>query len=124
MDNDTNRFAWAKDDRIFTDDNLWFTRSGTTIINGQVYYLWYNSAFEDGNYLGSTKDKLKPRDLLDKISADKQSVVEADYSTVETIEVGGKGVIYYMKDEWNNEAPYDFKNIVYTQITSKDSSAP
>ena len=27
--------------------------------------------------------------------------------------VNGKGVIYYMKDEWNNEVPYDFKNIVY-----------
>jgi len=25
----------------------------------------------------------------------------------------GKGVIYWMKDEWNNEAPYDFKNIQY-----------
>ena len=27
--------------------------------------------------------------------------------------VSGKGVIYYMKDEWNNECPYDFKNIQY-----------
>lgn len=25
----------------------------------------------------------------------------------------GKGVIYYMKDEWNNECPYDFKNILF-----------
>jgi hypothetical protein len=25
----------------------------------------------------------------------------------------GKGVIYYMKDENNNEAPYDFKNILF-----------
>lgn len=25
----------------------------------------------------------------------------------------GKGVIYYMKDEYNNECPYDFKNIRY-----------
>lgn len=25
----------------------------------------------------------------------------------------GKGVIYYMKDEYNNEAPYDFKNIQF-----------
>lgn len=27
--------------------------------------------------------------------------------------INGKGVIYYMKDEWNNECPYDFKNIKY-----------
>jgi len=25
----------------------------------------------------------------------------------------GKGVIYYMKDEYNNEVPYDFKNIKF-----------
>ena len=25
----------------------------------------------------------------------------------------GKGVIYYMKDEWNNECPYDFKNVQF-----------
>lgn len=25
----------------------------------------------------------------------------------------GKGVIYYMKDEWGNECPYDFKNIKF-----------
>lgn len=25
----------------------------------------------------------------------------------------GKGVIYYMKDEYNNEAPYDFKSILF-----------
>ena len=25
----------------------------------------------------------------------------------------GKGVVYYMKDEWNNECPYDFKNIKF-----------
>src|SRR5574344_577270 len=27
--------------------------------------------------------------------------------------INGKGVIYYMKDEWGNECPYDFKNIQY-----------
>ncbi len=24
---------------------------------------------------------------------------------------GGKGVVYHMKDEWGNEAPFDFKNV-------------
>lgn len=27
----------------------------------------------------------------------------------------GKGVIYYMKDEFGNECPYDFKNILFTR---------
>ena len=29
----------------------------------------------------------------------------------------GKGVIYWMKDEWNNECPYDFKNIQFKRST-------
>ena len=29
----------------------------------------------------------------------------------------GKGVIYYMKDEYDNEAPYDFKNIQFERTT-------
>ena len=28
-------------------------------------------------------------------------------------DTNGKGVIYYMKDEWGNECPYDFKNIQF-----------
>ena len=28
----------------------------------------------------------------------------------------GKGVIYYMKDEYNNECPYDFKNIQFRRV--------
>ena len=28
-------------------------------------------------------------------------------------DVEGKGVIFYMKDEWGNECPYDFKNIMF-----------
>ena len=31
---------------------------------------------------------------------------------------GGNGVIYYMKDEWNNECPYDFKNIQFKRKLS------
>lgn len=30
----------------------------------------------------------------------------------------GKGVIYYMKDEFNNECPYDFKNIKFLRSVS------
>ena len=30
----------------------------------------------------------------------------------------GKGVIYYMKDEWNNIAPFDFKNIQFIRDTT------
>ena len=41
----------------------------------------------------------------------KSSITEHYYFGQKHLE--GKGVIYYMKDENNNEAPYDFKNIVF-----------
>lgn len=34
----------------------------------------------------------------------------------------GKGVIYYMKDEFNNECPYDFKNVLYTNFKRWNSA--
>ena len=40
-------------------------------------------------------------------------------------DTNGKGVIYYMKDEWNNECPYDFKNIQFKRwaITKTNASS-
>lgn len=32
----------------------------------------------------------------------------------------GKGVIFYMKDEWNNECSYDFKNIMFKRYKVTD----
>jgi hypothetical protein len=32
--------------------------------------------------------------------------------------VNGKGVIYYLKDEWSNEAAYDFKSITYCNLNT------
>ena len=37
-------------------------------------------------------------------------------------ETNGKGVIFYMKDEWNNECPYDFKNIQFKRYKLKNQS--
>lgn len=36
--------------------------------------------------------------------------------------VNGKGVIYWMKDEWGNELEYDFKNIMYLMYKIKSKS--
>lgn len=35
----------------------------------------------------------------------------------------GRGVIYYMKDEYGNEAPYDFKGILFLRYKAKISSS-
>ena len=37
-------------------------------------------------------------------------------------ECDGKGVVYWMKDEWGNEASFDFKNIQFKRYTVKTRS--
>lgn len=44
-----------------------------------------------------------------------------DSNTFDWANSDGKGVIYYMKDEYGNECPYDFKNI---KFKSSKSDAP
>ena len=41
--------------------------------------------------------------------------LDNDTSRFAWADVNGKGVIYYMKDEYNNECPYDFKNIQFVR---------
>ena len=42
-------------------------------------------------------------------------------SSVEIVIDEGKGTITYMKDEFNNECPYDFKNIQFKRYMTTDS---
>lgn len=39
--------------------------------------------------------------------------LENDTTRFAWANANGKGVVYYMKDEYSNEAPYDFKNVKY-----------
>lgn len=34
----------------------------------------------------------------------------------------GKGVIFFMRDEWNNKCPYDFKNILFPRCYDEDKN--
>lgn len=64
-------------------------------------------------------NKLEAWDILYTLDNDTQKYMWAD-------EENGKGVIYYMKDEFNNSAGYDFKNIqaVAFAIQRKEGEKP
>ena len=40
--------------------------------------------------------------------------IDDEGEIIQVCTTDNKGVIYYMKDEFNNECPYDFKNILFT----------
>jgi hypothetical protein len=77
---------------------------GTINIEGEVYDKWEKYEVNQNGYYISDAGGVY---LLTK------SIVEEGSSEI-TIG-GGKGVIYYLKDEFNNECPYDFKNIQFVR---------
>lgn len=123
FDNDKNRFAWANDEEktsIYTDDELYFDYSGTIEINGATYYLWYNANF-DSKEEDATKGYLATVEnesitSASTVNIETKKIISDGFSDVLMDSLPGKGVIYYMKDEFNNECPYDFKNIQFKRF--------
>lgn len=120
LDNDRTSFLWAKDKFAFM-----CSRSKNTYI----YVRYPDGDNENGfawAYLTDSGD-LQFTDIEDWTDIDSEDLI---YTPTENIAIGeiydmsgedvtvvdlatGKGVIYYMKDEWDNECHYDFKNIQY-----------
>ena len=106
LDNDVERFAWA-------DGRLYISKYGGYIIKrvreedfveeGQQYYAYLS----EEDIIVCTKDE--------KISIGSifYSANDISYEFGVVDDISGKGVIYRMIDEWNNDCPYDFKNIKF-----------
>ena len=117
LDNDTARFAWADDNLPQIEDeggfgaNVWLTRHSNLDFGGK--FAWrdtYGDVLYSDNINPKKGDKLyiKDNDTL---------IFDEDY--VSNIKGFGRGVIYRLIDEWNNDCPYDFKNI-QTKLDGED----
>ena len=114
LDNDTNRFVWAGSSKPdintykltidgVTEDVL--LEVGPKIENTQWYYflhtngmVYTTSSIPDNNTTFYTE-----------VNGSTEITVGLTYDSV----LIGKGVIYRMIDEFNNDCPYDFKNIQF-----------
>ena len=133
LDNDDERFDFGVGEnvkRIYTDDEMWFRYVGKRINKedeSETLYIWYNEDFDPGveglsGYLATTERKpdgsgtiTVQAGTLGYIDSNKAVFFNDTYSIVtdaETTDNDGKGIIYYMKDEYDNEAPFDFKNVL------------
>lgn len=129
LDNDTSRFSWADSNvsvESITDTigNVYYYNS-SAIWNGNepnYIYLWKSEiqTFADGElvegYVATTTRTPAEGDSIHEVYTEDKSLTISDAissisSVTETI--SGKGVIYYMKDEYGNEFGYDFKNIQF-----------
>ena len=130
LDNDANRFAWA-DTHILVqayrcpNASVNLSATSTTVINGVTYYYWYDAGY---SYMSSKNPAaLKAGDnIYYSITAGLTvpTFVYTDQTSIIHI-TRPTGVIYRMIDEWNNDCPYDFKNILFKRykITSSNSSS-
>jgi hypothetical protein len=112
LDNDSNRFMWALQEYsvyVKLDESSGLPNevkgkiifpsghSDNTIIHGSLVKYCYD--LEDGSQIYFTTNG--------RIYSEAEVHI-GNYSTIT-----GKGCIYYMKDEFNNECSYDFKNIKF-----------
>ena len=118
LDNDTNRFAWAmmkgKYIGVTVDGVAMHGRyAETKVINDITYSLWLTP--EPYMYIGTKT--LEVGEYCDLIFVEDGNFVVggenfARISDIKDVE-DGKGVIYRMIDEFDNDCPYDFKNIQF-----------
>lgn len=95
--------------------------------NPQRYYILTNVVIENNQFMDGVVEEsvgdivkianLPAWELKYSLDNDTMRFVWAD-------EDSGKGVIYYLKDDWNNECPYDFKNIQFKRGSEWQSDHP
>lgn len=114
LDNDTDRFAWA-DDSISTAnivvDSTSYSYKGTKAIkNVGTFYEWED---EQNNSILTESETPSVGDDVFTYSGSTRT----DVGNVSAYDAGGvvngRGVIYRLIDEWNNDVGYDFKNIQF-----------
>ena len=137
LDNDTTRFAWAGATKktihfnfmyagqygTFRIDDSLVKEEGDTTYYGYKYIggnisgpqifdkntiLWYPEKFPE---LSTERTSHIFYEFIDGVKREREIPSSFFESDVEQ----GKGVIYRMIDEWGNDCPYDFKNIVFTR---------
>lgn len=130
LDNDKNRFAWADDGIDETTEasmnGLPRMSSGDKQIGSQNYYCWGQPNTPRPTYTTSLNPEIG--DITYSIS----SSMGGGYSvnnkgTVESFTPdhegtglpNGKGVIYRLIDEFNNDIKYDFKNIQFKRTITE-----
>lgn len=129
LDNDKNRFDWAvvKGKTLFIDGTsigigeVSTIMDGTFEYEGTTYFRWPASVDGIEVYFLTESDSPSIGDVVISYAPSfSMALPNASVKAVEEKTTEGKGVVYYMKDENENDAPYDFKNILFLRkVTSE-----
>ena len=115
-------------DYIFPDYEDPFYFIGKREVDGDIYDVWRKISIgsEDMHWDGERKhyvytEVITIGDYYEEAVIDETNIsawqvkycLDNDTNRFNWASRNGKGVIYWMKDEYNNECPYDFKNLKY-----------
>jgi hypothetical protein len=110
-DEDVDLFA----SDIFTPGESFFAMPFTDLLDMSELHiapkLYDDTPWQSGSYI-SVRVNGKERCTFDYMQLEAASSIDL-LPILQSALLTAKGVIYYMKDEYDNEAPYDFKNIQF-----------
>ena len=104
-----------------------FVKEGTIEVDGTTYILWKGDTMfsEDWADYAVSLDENVDSPMYAYYGPDDFDPEEPEetgtIATVTTETNNGKGTILWMKDEFGNECPYDFKNVQYKRYLTTDS---
>lgn len=129
LDNDTSRFDWAvaKGKTLIIDGSstnigeVSVVMNGTFEYEGTTYFKWPASVEGMEVYFLTASDSPSIGDVvIPYLPSLSMTFPNVTVKAVEEKTIAGKGVIYYMRDENENDAPYDFKNILFLRKVRSD----
>lgn len=122
LDNDTARFAWADDSIDETvlpcitttgnNKNFYRNKSGD-VLGASLPYAW--TSLENETKYTKLEEPESGRIAISNSPNGLPANVNITFTPGHegTGLPNGRGVIYRLIDEWNNDCPYDFKNVLY-----------
>ena len=126
INGDTSRFEWAGNGtqggspayiEEHHEERFYRYPSGDRIISGTQYYAWDRDGSGKDVYYTDSETPVVNTDSIftydEKGGLQFLDTVYAYGAEVPGVQFTGKGVIYRMVDEWGNDCPYDFKNIMF-----------
>ena len=144
---DASKELWDKKSYLYNNNQMKYQYNGTFEYNGETYYMWKdvndnrfsiltterdyttnNLQYHNGDfsltpkvvtYLRNDKEYTYHNANLTYIVAATSDSIYVDHFYIEVY----PGNIYYMKDEFGNECPYDFKNIQFKRYKITSSTA-
>lgn len=124
LDNDINRFSWAVAPSSIIDVDLTDLElgvvsaflNGTFLYEGVSFYRW-DFTFEGMTvcFFTTTENPSVGENTVIYLLEVGEILGEAAIVDTKTTTEKGKGVVYHMVDEKQNDVPYDFKNIMFTR---------